>query len=141
VNIIIIIIGPERMAEIEEEENLLYGVIVSSQGSYQLEKLGSLGITVSGRVRSASFSGGGGGNHGDNVQSKPIFNLKVIDVISVLGPVLDGTFSGNDESIDGLECLEWNRVGMPLKKNPPNPTSAYVIDREAKDSLQLYTGI
>jgi hypothetical protein len=60
------------MAEIEDEESVLYGAIICSQGSYQVEKLGILGNNVSGRVRSESLSGGG-----DNVRSKLIFNLKV----------------------------------------------------------------
>jgi hypothetical protein len=44
------------MAEIEDEESALYGAIISSQGSYQVEKLGTLGNNVSGRVRSEALS-------------------------------------------------------------------------------------
>ena len=126
---------------IDEEENSLYGKILNPH----LSNLNKIGATTNGTRTSTSTSSSALSLYNSDVGAESLlctkYSLKVTDTIPVLGPVLDGMFCGNDESIDQLDKVEWNRVGMPLSKTMPNPASAYIVDREAKDSLHLYTGL
>ena len=132
---------------IDEEESNLYGKILNPHLS-NLNKIGAATNgtrTLTSTSTPASSSSSALSLYNSDVGTESLlctkYSLKVTDTIPVLGPVLDGMFCGNDESIDQLDRVEWDRVGMPLSKTMPNPASAYIVDREAKDSLHLYTGL
>ena len=133
---------------IDEEENSLYGKILNPHLS-NLNKIGAAANgartpTSSSTPSSSSSSALSLYNSNAAAAESQLctrYILKVTDTIPVLGPVLDGVFCGNEESMDQVDRVEWNRVGMPLSKSMPNPASAYIVDREAKDSLHLYTGL
>ena len=132
----------DRLADIISEEQDLYGSPLVPKQS--VPYIGS-GIGPGSSSKNMSLLGNGtsqllNGFSTDHSSSLK-YALRVVDTISVLGPVLDGTFCANDDTMDQMDRIEWNRVGMPLKKVVPNPASAYIVDREAKDSLHLYTGL
>lgn len=126
--------------DIEAEECSLYGSPLKPL-LRELTRLGSDTSSVRSVPSSSSGSGSSSSGSSSSSSSAVKYTLKVADTISVLGPVLDGIFCGNEESMDQMESVEWHRVGMPLRKIVPHPASAYIVDREARDSLHLYTGL
>ena len=132
----------EHLANITAEEHDLYGdslvlkqpdsSLESGPGSRAESAKKSMRLSSSSQLVSSSSSG---------INSPLQYVLRVVDSISVLGPVIDGTFCANEDTMDQMDRIEWNRVGMPLRKLSQNPASAYIVDREAKDSLHLYTGL
>ena len=128
--------GAGSHLDVEAEECELYGAPLKPF----LRELMRIGSDTS-CVRSVPSSSSAPSSSGSSSSPALKYTLKVADTISVLGPVLDGIFCGNEESMDQAESVEWNRVGMPLRKIIPNPASAYIVDREARDSLHLYTGL
>ena len=125
--------GRVEAADIDAEECDLYGTVLANR---QPE-----GAVSRSRALSTLHTVGGSSSGGSSSRSSVKYLLRVTDKIPVLGPVIDGTFCGNEETIDQVDSIEWNRVGMPLRKVAPNPASAYIVDREAKDCLHLYTGL
>jgi hypothetical protein len=67
--------------------------------------------------------------------------MEVIDTIKVLGPVLNGMFTGPDEVYDQIDKIEWRRGSKLVDKTSQTCASAYIVEREAKDSLQISAGL
>eukprot|EP01041_Mallomonas_annulata_P000480 gene480-899_t len=66
--------------------------------------------------------------------------LVVEDMLPVLGPVLDGTFTGADESLGATEGLNWDKTKRSSDIWGTTAAAAYIAEREVKDSLQISVG-
>ena len=75
------------MADVEEEEKALYGAPLTLPASLAA---GAASLPGSLIVQGASVT-----TPGNN-----LCTLRVVDTISVLGPVVDGLFCANDETMD-----------------------------------------
>ena len=71
------------------------------------------------------------------------FSLTIDDRVPVLGPVLDGIFSGSDDIYERIRSVDWSKrvVGEGKEEKSVNSASAYIVEREAKDTLQLTAGV
>lgn len=68
------------------------------------------------------------------------FKMEIVDTIKVLGPVSNGMFTGPDEVYDQIDKIEWRRGSKLVDKTAQTCASAYIVEREAKDSLQISAG-
>lgn len=76
--------------------------------------------------------------------SFPEFSFDIADTITVLGPILSGSFfSGNEEALCSLKKLTWDRPSKnnEVKSKGKSSAAAYITDREARDTLEVAAGV
>lgn len=83
-------------------------------------------------------------NELDDAWSYPEFSIKVADSITVLGPILSGSFfTGNEEALCAMKSISWDRSmhKNDSKGKGKHSAAAYITDREARDTLEVAAGV
>jgi hypothetical protein len=100
-------------ADADEEERELYGELLS--------------VSISNLKASVRFFS---------------YEFRVVDVIPVLGPVLDGLFSTSEESFGVVHELTRDKSSISTTQYTPSPTAeSYIASRELKDSFYTCAGL
>lgn len=68
------------------------------------------------------------------------FELEVADTVFVVGPVLSGSFTSADDSLEHTRALDWSDVAPAKEKNVIS-ASAFVEPRKSKEALLLCTSL
>lgn len=78
---------------------------------------------------------GSGGLQIDKISSNQwIVDIKLLDVLTNLGPVLCGNIIRNDDVFSQIDHIRWNR-GSAVSINSQSNAAAFIPEREQKDSL------
>lgn len=69
-----------------------------------------------------------------------IVNLKALDVISSLGPVMHGLITRPEDTFSQIEEVKWNRDATQTIVSS-NSAASYIAERECKDAVVIASGL